>query len=355
MVTFEIFDECAIVGDAHGGTKDGNLILMEHQLTYLDHIIDECVRMDIKVMIQTGDLFDVRKSTNTNVLREWKMRFFNKLRDNGIHLITLVGNHDMYLRNSIHPNSITEHVSHYDNITIIDEPTEILLGGNKVLIVPWVCSGNSDDIFNAIETTDAQVCIGHFEIKGARMESGICTDGLPLSTFSKFKLVLSGHFHSKGRYENVEYVGTPYQMCWGDFGHDKGFYVLDTETLDLEFIKNENDLFIKITYDEDQSMDIHLDADLTGKYVKVVIEHRDNFPKYEKWFSRLETKGMVELKVIEPLMDRSSKDTEVEVDTETLSVQSTEDLIVEYVNDLYPEKKDKLSRMMLSLHTESRK
>lgn len=344
----------AVIGDLHAGGKDGNIVLMEQQLDYLvDVFIPYLQSNNIKTIYQVGDIFDVRKGTNTHVLHQWKLRFFKLLSDLNIKMETLVGNHDMYFRNTIHPNTLSEHLDQYDNITINDEVAEYSGLTSSEIWCPWICKENHEDIFKMIEKSKANICFGHFEIKGARMESSVCTDGLPVSMFKKFDLVLSGHFHSKGRYDNVQYVGTPYQMCWGDYGHDKGFYILDTKSLDLEFIQNTNDLFIKITYDEDKSMDMYLDEDLKNKYIKVVVENRDNFPKYEKWFSRLETKGMTELKVIEPLMDRSGDNTDVEVNEE-LSTQSTEDLIVEYVEDLYPERKEKLSRMMLSLHAECR-
>ncbi len=63
---------------------------------------------------------------------------------------------------------------------------------------------------------------------------------------------------------------------------------------------------------------------------------------------------MADLKVVEQYKERSSDDTEATVQGE-LDTITTEDLIKEYVQDVYPERKDKLTRMMLSLHTEGRK
>lgn len=346
--------EYLILGDAHAGTRDGNQLVMEQQISYLESVvIPHMLENNISVMIQTGDIFDVRKHTNTAVLHEWKTRFFDVLQKNGIILIVYVGNHDSFYKNTLTPNTVNELLGEYNNVYIINEPEEISLGGTKSLVVPWICQSNEEIAMKMINESDASVCFGHFEIKGAKMESSVCDDGLPLSTFKRFAKTISGHFHIKGDYEDVTYVGTPYEMSWGDFGNEKGFHIFNVEDLTLTFHKNDNQLYHKITYNEDQDMEFYLKQDYKDKYIKVVIEHRQDFKKYESWLLKLESKGSATLSIIEPIMDRDAKDSNIE-DNGDLKILSTEEIIESYVDDVYPERKDKLTKMMLGLHSTAR-
>ena len=345
-----------ILGDLHAGVRDGNRLMMKHQLDYLELVfIPYLLENGINEIIQTGDVFDVRKYTNTEVLAEWKRRFFDVLLKHNISMIVYVGNHDLFYKNKISPNSVTENLGSYKNITIIEKPTELIIQGMSCLFVPWICGENEDDCMDAIRNSKADICFGHFEIKGAKMESSTCTDGLPLSTFNRYKRCISGHFHIAGSYENVQYVGTNYQTSWGDYGIDKGLYVIDPKSLDLQFIKNEREIFHRITYNEDVNNSLLVDGmDYTDQYLKVVIEHRIDFKRYEAWLLTVENCGASSLTVIEPFLDRDEEDCLVEVDGE-LNVASTADLIKDYIEDVYPEKKVGLQKLMLGLHSNAQR
>ena len=45
------------------------------------------------------------------------------------------------------------------------ETTEVEFDGCKMLFVPWICDDNRERTMNKIETTDAQVLMGHLEVK----------------------------------------------------------------------------------------------------------------------------------------------------------------------------------------------
>ena len=341
-----------IIGDLHCGEGGGSELVMNHQLDYLcDVFIPYLEANNIKLFLQTGDLFDVRKSTNTVVLSEWKRRFFDVLEFLGIHMITIVGNHDMPFRNKVNPNAISEHLSGYNNITIIDKVTEMTVGGIEFLMCPWICEENENEIMDSIRNSKARICFGHFEIKGAQMESSVCTDGLAISTFNRYERCISGHFHVAGNYENVQYVGTSYQMSWGDYGITKGFWLLDPATLDMELVENKNEIYHRLTYDETKDMSLMLDGiDYRNQHLKVIIEEREDFNKYEAWLLKLEICGAASLVIIEPFIDRDGEDSDIEVDGE-LDVKSTTDLIKGYCEDVYPERKEALTKLMLALHS----
>lgn len=342
-----------ILGDIHFGVHNGSKLFLDFQLKFLNEVIEYCKEHSIAEIWLTGDVFEVRKSTNTEVLDYAKLHFFDVLVDLGILVKTIVGNHDMFYKNTITPNSLNVNLSDYENVMIYDRVSEFQLDDkNSILMVPWICAENEEEIMEAIHTTDCNIVMGHFEVKGARMEGAVCEEGLELSIFEKFDLAISGHFHVRGTYGNMEYVGTPYETSWADYGETKGFHVLDTETLELEFVANPHRLYHKITYNESKDMNAYLKNDYTDQFVRVIVEEREDFKKYERWLMKLELMQMKELKCIEPFGDKSEEDSDVEFDGEIESV-STSKLVAEYVEDVYPERKVKLNGMAQGLLSEA--
>ena len=75
-----------------------------------------------------------------------------------------------------------------------------------------------------------------------------------------------------------------------DYGEKKGFHIFDTETQDLEFVKNPHTIFTQIRYDDSQSSDtvpLSVDEDRTrSKYVRIIVEKKTKpylFEKFVDW------------------------------------------------------------------------
>jgi len=352
-MSFEMRKKIVILGDLHFGTHNGTELFLKFQSKYLNEVIDYCTENAITEIWLTGDVFEVRKSTQTFVLNYAKKHFFDRLLDLDIQVKTIVGNHDSVYRDTLFPNSIDVNLSIYKNIEIFNTVAEMQISDkNSILMVPWICRENEEEIMESIHTTDCNVVLGHFEVKGARMEGAVCEDGMELSVFEKFDLSLSGHFHVRGTYGNMEYVGTPYEMSWADYGEVKGFHVLDTEKLTLDFVPNPHRLYYKIVYQEGKDMNEYLTKEYTDCFVRVIVEDREDFKKYEKWLMKLELKGMRDLKCIEPFGERSEEDSDVEFDGQ-IEAKSTSKLIEEYIEDVYPERKTKLNAMAQGIFGEA--
>jgi len=341
-----------VLGDLHIGASDNSYNTMNYQLSVLNEAIEYCTDNKINKIIQTGDMFDIRKSTNTHVLHQWKTKFFDKLKDLKIDLFCIVGNHDAYYRDTLTPNAIDEHLSDYDNIKIYNTATEVNFDGTDILFMPWICQYNEIQSLTNIDTTTAPILISHPEINGANMGGSLCTNGLKQSLFKKFNLTIAGHFHTKGEYPyNIHYVGTPYELSWIDCNTDKGFHILDTETKNLSFIKTDQKMYYRISYDENVQFDQSID--LKNKIVKVVIADRSDFDKYNNFISVIENKQCYNLKIVEPLMELDAEDSSLIFDG-NLSTVSTEELITDYINEVYPEKSTKLNLLLQQIHKEAR-
>lgn len=333
-----------ILGDLHSGVSDGSIVMMNHQLNYLDGVVDYAIDNGIKTIFQTGDTMDSRSSMNTLVFSEWKTRFFDRLRDNNILFVMLVGNHDMFYKQTIHPNSPTEFLSEYHNVIIVDRP--MIWEPLNMLMVPWICKENRDEIIPLLETTDAKMVMGHFEIKGARMESGICDSGIPMSEFERFGMVFSGHFHIKERYGNIEYVGTPYQMNWGDLkATEKGFHIFND--FGMEFIENTTDIFLQINYTDKFDYEMYLrQHELENKFVKVIVVDREDTARFERFMMELEDSKCAKLVVQEPFENRDHENSSIDTTGDITETESTSDLLKDYIVEVYPERKEPVDKLM---------
>ena len=71
--------------------------------------------------------------------------------------------------------------------------------------------------------------------------------------YKKFKLTISGHFHTRSEKElngnKIVYIGNPFHFTRNDIFDERGYSILNTETLELEFIENTESIrFVKYMY-----------------------------------------------------------------------------------------------------------
>lgn len=156
-------------------------------------------------------------------------------------LYIITGNHDLYYKNAVHPNSIEIFKSiktpENHNINIVEHPIVI----DNIVLLPWLIT---DEDYESIVKNNYNVdyAMGHLAINNIimnRSEYLSKNETLNISDFKNFKLVLSGHYHQYGEYNNVVYIAAPYHMDFNDYGN-RGIYVFDGQTGDMEFIEYKN-------------------------------------------------------------------------------------------------------------------
>jgi DNA repair exonuclease SbcCD nuclease subunit len=204
-------------------------------------------------------------------------------------------------------------LSDYKNITLVTHPCDVDFDGLPISMIPWICQENSIDCFNLLHSTRTQVAVGHFEIEGFEMHKGAyCDNGINPNIFTKFDMVLSGHFHTKSTRGNITYLGTPYEMTWSDWGDQKGFGVLDTDTRELKFVINPFNMFYKIWYDDNnKSMDEILARDFNqykDTIVKVIISNKLNPVWFDMFIEKLEKAGTADLQIVEDHLNLNLED-----------------------------------------------
>lgn len=301
----------AILGDTHFGMRNDSAVFNElAKKFYTEVFFPYLERHGIGTVIQLGDLFDRRKFINFNILASAKEYFFDPLHFENLQLYTLIGNHDIFYRNTLKVNSPQLLLSEYDNIHIIDKPSTIIPGDMPMDLIPWICEENEKEIAEFIRNSKSDYCLGHFELAGFEMDRGnFCHEGMDASLLSKYEQVISGHFHHRSERDNILYTGVPYQMTWADWNDPKGFHVFDTETRELEFIENPHTIYVKIGYNDDnlyfdevQNNDYSV---FTGKYVKVVVEKKNNGFLFETLIENLNKANPIDVSIVEDFSDIS--------------------------------------------------
>lgn len=297
----------AILGDMHIGIRNDSEVFYEYQKKFfLDIFFPHLQKHKIKNVIQVGDFFDRRQYISFKTLHYLMSYFPHLLEKHKVSFNILLGNHDTSLKSSNHINSPSLLLQHIKNINVIEDFKDIILKDNKeeytVGILPWINNNNLSEAVSYIESTKVSYVFGHLELAGFEMHKGqLCESGMNMDLFSKFNKVITGHFHTKSNKGNILYTGTPYELSWSDHNDTKGFYVLDTDTHEIEFIENPYTLFHKIDYTNNG---VHEYENITpacetleGKYVKLICHKKVDDELYENYLKRKSSEQPIDIHV----------------------------------------------------------
>ena len=229
----------AIITDTHWSARKASRHLHDYfELFYKNVFFPTLERQGVEVVIHMGDAFDNRKSIDFWGL-DWTRRVvLDPLTKYETHII--VGNHDIFLRNSTEINAPELLLKDYPNIKTYSSPQTIKVGGLDIMMVPWICSENYDETLQQIKKSKAKVAMGHLELQGFRVNRNLIMEehGTNPNIFDKFTKVFSGHYHTRSDNGKIFYLGNPYEMYWTDVNDMRGFHIFDTETLTHTPINN---------------------------------------------------------------------------------------------------------------------
>lgn len=346
----------ALITDQHFGVRGDHKVLLESQeIFYRDIFFPYLKDHNIDTIIDLGDAFDRRKYINFYTLNQAKNMFYNRIRDNNIKLYSIIGNHTVYYKNTNSVNTMSELFESESYLNIYwEKPKVITLDGLEILLCPWINSENFEESMKILSNTTAQILMGHLEIQGFEMYKGaINHEGFDQSIFSKFDIVMSGHFHHKSSYGNIHYLGAPYQMTWGDYNDVRGFHIFDTDSRELEFIKNPNELFVKLFYN-DTNMTVEdlnkSNFNVYNKYIKVIVQEKQNPYLFDMYIDNLQKNNPADIKVVDDHQHLDLLDEEDLLD----EAEDTITLMTKYIDNIETKKsKDKVNAYMKKLYEEA--
>lgn len=340
----------ALITDQHLDGRKGSIAFWEYFNKFYDEVFFPTLKeRGITTVIDLGDTFDNRKNIDYNVWARIRRNYFDRLADNNISVHMILGNHCVYYKNTNEINAPDLLLDTYDNIQIYSQPETVMIEGTKILMLPWINAQNYEETMRWIKDTSAEIAMGHLELNGFEVTPGMLHEGgMDPDIFFKFKQVFSGHFHHKSTRGNITYLGNPYQMFWNDYKDPRGFHLYEPKSNKLQFIKNPYEIFKKIYYDDSQSQEINPE-EYSNTYVKVVVEQKTDFFKFEKLIESLYNANVLDLKIIETMVEKDKKDVDINLEiTDTLS------LLNEYIDEVeMTVNKNELKSIMRSLYIES--
>ena len=93
---------------------------------YAEVFFPYLIENDIKHILHLGDYYDNRKTINFKALQHNRKIFLEPMRELGITMDIIPGNHDVYYKNTNELNALKELQGHYMNeVNLVMKPTVI--------------------------------------------------------------------------------------------------------------------------------------------------------------------------------------------------------------------------------------
>ena len=287
----------AIFSDLHLGVHSNSTDWHNYAIEWANWFKDDCKRKNIKDLIFCGDWHHNRSEISVNTLQV-SADILDILSD--FNIIAITGNHDMYYKHRTDVNSLSIFKKR-KNVTILNDPETIEAFDRTITFCPW----NT----NVKDVPKSDILFGHFEIETFKMNSyKVCEDGLKVKDLlEKSSLIISGHFHTRhlkkfGR-GTILYVGNPFQMDFGDVGNTKGYYILNLDNMEYEFIHNI----------------------VSPNYIKISLSELVREGNITSYVKHLVTNNIVKLKV-----DMNISQDDMDILLQKLSLLKPESLTVDY-------------------------
>ena len=343
----------ALLCDTHCGIRNSSEVFLDNAEDFYTNIFfPECEKQGVKQILHLGDYYDHRKFVNFKALNQNRRVFLDQLRKHEMIMDIIPGNHDTYYKNTNELNALKECLGHYMNeVHIIMEPTVMQYGSLSMALLPWICADNYETSMNFIKDCKADWLGAHLELANFEIGRGILAPhGMDAKIFKKFEQVLSGHYHTASRRDNIWYLGNPMEFFWSDAHDPKFFHILDTETRQIEKIRNTYTLFEKIVYN-DKEMDYNnYNKNLSKKFVKVVVSEKTDPFTFDRFIDNIQNQDIYELKIAENFNEFMGAN----VDDEEVNFEDTTEIVDSYIEAVDTDlDKDKIKIQMRELMTEA--
>ncbi len=343
----------AVLNDTHCGIRNSSEVFLDNAEKFYNEVFfPECEKQDIKQILHLGDYYDHRKFVNFKALNHNRRVFLDQLRKRGMSMDIIHGNHDTYYKNTNELNSLKECLGHYMNeVNIVMEPKVMKYGSLNVGLVPWICNDNYEQCMNFIRDCKADWIGAHLELKGFEMMRGLTnTHGMSPDIFKRFELVLTGHYHVGSKKDNIWYLGSQMEFFWSDAHDPKFFHIIDTETRQIEKIRNNNTLFEKVVYNDEEIDYNSYNKDLSKKFVKVVVANKTDPFTFDRFIDNIQNQDIYELKIAENFNEFVGAN----VDDEDMNFEDTTEIVDTYIDAVDTDlDKDKIKVQMRELMTEA--
>lgn len=283
------------------------------------------------------DFIHVNTQERARQSLEWFASFFE-------HVHMIIGNHDCHYKDTNDVNSVQQ-FDRIPNVSVHKEYAEIDFGDKTFALCPWA----------TLPKKKVAVALGHFEFSGAALVGAISKGPYTMDALTKFApLVFSGHFHIRKEYETntgkVITAGCPYEQNWGDVGNKKGFYVLDTDTLEYTFHENTfSPRHIVSRWSKIREFDT---SQIKNNYVKIIVDSDYEYDQVVKVMQAFHRAGA---RTVEPDYQFQKELSMIQETLGDAGMMSHEEAINKYITemDIDEEEKDWIRPIALQMFMEA--
>ena len=302
LVSKEIkYNNIFLLSDIHFGVRSNSLEWLQNQLQFFEEFYIPFLEKNVRkgdILMFIGDFFDSRQFLDINVMNV-AIDIVIKLSEIlPLHMLT--GNHDLYKKNDTDVNSLRP-FRYINNVVVYEKPAIVTNGESKILILPWI--GNKEKEEGYAKYNKVDYIFAHTDIAGFYYDNGKqILNGANISNVRGIKKLFSGHIHKRQEGEKSIYIGSPYHTKRSDIANEKGIYVLNPKTNQLQFHKNTiSSIFQRIHLEELMEYTLQETYDLlNNNYTDIVVPdkyiHLFNLTKFIELlgdcpYKKIETRG----------------------------------------------------------------
>jgi DNA repair exonuclease SbcCD nuclease subunit len=239
--------EILLFSDLHIHAHKRSFERLEDCLKALKWVFETSKARGIKDIVFAGDLFQDRQKIDIATYNR-TFDIFLKYCDGSINFWLLLGNHDLWYQDRWDINSVLP-FSALPNVTVVDKACQINIAGHDIDFLPFV--RNPIEHLKILEKNKSSLLIGHLAVHGADLHglynnlSDVILehDGDMVKVgpelFTHWTQVFLGHYHGEQKLGNVEYIGSPLQLTFGEAFQEKHIIIYDIASGKKEYIVND--------------------------------------------------------------------------------------------------------------------
>lgn len=297
-------------------------------------VFETAKKNKIKNILFGGDFFHDRTKIESIVLHE-TFAVLKRYLDGSFNFYVLLGNHDLWYFEKTSISSAST-LSAFPNVYIIDKPDRIFIDNVSWHFVPF--THNPIENIQNLEKENPQdsFLLGHLAVDGAKLNSKGSTADVEIehdgemikvssNVFKNYKHVFLGHYHNAQMIaNNVEYIGSPLQLSFGELEDTKNIIILEITDNDyiINYVTNNfSPQHFEGTIDNLMSLDPEV---LKKSFVSMLIDEEEK-EVIAKNIKILEEKGIKSIKIKKNILEKTQSNEleQVKIAKEILSQADT--------------------------------
>lgn len=239
-----------IWSDLHIHRHKDRVDRLDDCLDVLEWIFEVSQKNDVKDIVFLGDLFHDRRKIDILTYHRTFLALERCMAKTNIPLTMLLGNHDIWHRDRWDISSVSP-LRSLPGINVVESVQQFRLPGTGRLVGVLPFTNDPVTHLSSINVPDTGVLFAHLAVDGAILNARenitsraiVEYDGdmIPVDAhlFSNWKQVFLGHYHNAQVVsDNIEYVGSPLQLDFGESFQHKQVCIFDFDDYSKTYERN---------------------------------------------------------------------------------------------------------------------